>query len=389
MKKILIATTALIAATAASGAQASEKIKLELGGYSKWWVVGAWNKDSYINATGQNPVAVDVKGDNEVFFSGSTKLDNGLTVGINVELEAGGNVETRNTGSTDVIDKSAVFIQGGFGKIIAGTEANGAVLLHVMAPDAAGNWASDGIATGQFALSAPAAFAAGTGATGLLGIRTTTEIDTDDNAEKITYVSPSFYGLTVGASYIPSVLSEDNRGYEAQTSPGYGVGALYAREFSGVGVKVSGGYVWYDLSNGNSFNNSIDEHKSNNREWSAGTQLSYNGFTVGGSFRGIRDEVGGLATVSSQGFAWDAGVQYETGPYAVSFAYFHSEAEGTINNPRNLKEQVYQVSGKYALGAGVDAVASGGYVKYDGENRNVAAENNKGVVVMTGLSLTF
>ncbi|HTH15238.1 MAG TPA: porin, partial [Magnetospirillum sp.] len=134
MKKVLIASTALVAASlAGGGAQASEKIKLELGGYSKWWIVGAWQEDSFKRAAGVQPVAVDVKGDNQIYFGGDTTLDNGLKIGVNVVLEAGGGNETRavNLGSvvsTDVIDKSNIYVEGGFGKVIVGTEANGAML---------------------------------------------------------------------------------------------------------------------------------------------------------------------------------------------------------------------------------------------------------------------
>jgi hypothetical protein len=401
MKKVLIASTALVAATmvSAGAASASEKIKLDLGGYSKWFVVGAWQKGSFQRASNLQPVAVDIKGDNEVFFGGETTLNNGLKVGINIELEAGGNVDTRanaaNPQNTDVIDKSSVFVEGGFGKVIIGTEANGAVLLHVMAPDAAGNWGSDGILTGGNAIAAPA------WASGAIGLRTTTEIDTDDNAEKITYVSPSFYGFTVGGSYIPNALSEDNRGVEGGSTnnqlntttgavPAYGVGALYANTFGDFGVKASAGFVWYDLTRaGKAGNADLGYHGEANHEWSVGTQLSYKGVTLGGSYRNISDEVTAAAGRNSfDGHVWDAGVSYASGPYAVSFSYLQSQYEGSTTIAKDDKEEVYQASGKYALGPGVDALASAGYVKYTGETA-AADQNNKGWVVMSGLSLAF
>lgn len=400
MKKVLIASTALVAASLAQAgaAQASDKIKLDLGGYSKWWVVGAWNKNAFNRATGAQPVNVDVKGDNEVFFGGETTLDNGLKVGVNIELEAGGNIETRavNNGSgnsTDVIDKSSIFIEGGFGKFILGTEANGVALLHVMAPDAAGNWASDGLLTGGWTIAQPTT----NWGAGALGVRTTTELDTDDNAEKITYVSPSFYGLTVGGSYIPNALSEDFRGVEGVSRndngpgtgavPAYGVGALYANTYGEFGIKVSGGAIWYDLTRAGA---GAGYNGKTNVEWSAGTQLSYAGFTLGGSYRNIDDKATTDQgnTTSGKGHVWDAGLQYAAGPYAVSFAYLHSQAEGRFSIAKDLKEEVYQASGKYALGPGIDVLATGGFVKYTGET-SADAENNQGWSVMTGLSLAF
>jgi hypothetical protein len=381
MKKVLIASTALVAATMFSGAaSASEKIKLELGGYSKWWVVGQWQEGSFQannNARGAQGDYnnVDVKGDNEIFFGGSTTLDNGMKVGINIELEAGGNVETRGNGG-DVIDKSSVFVESGFGKVILGSEANGAALLHVYAPDAAGNNDSDGILTGGFAVVQPGSSAI---------TRFTTSIDTDDNAEKITYVAPSFYGLTVGATYVPN-STEDVRGNTRLNAANnvageiYGVGALYAKTFGGVDLKVSGGWVTYDAEAG------ITQRAKVN-EYSAGTQVGYAGFTVGGSYRRVNSNDILSGGTAAPGYGWDAGVQYASGPYAVSFIYVEQKAQsGQTTGDDTFK--VYQVSGKYSLGAGVDALASVGHAEFK-DASGLDQDENKGWAVMTGLSLAF
>ncbi|MEW5728208.1 MAG: porin, partial [Pseudomonadota bacterium] len=120
MKKVLIASTALVAAgmMTAGAAQASEKIKLNLGGFSKWWVVGQWNDDKYQRNAIADYNSVDVKGDNEIFFGGSTTLDNGMKVGVQIELEAGGHTDQ----SSDTIDESYMFVETGFGKFIVGSE---------------------------------------------------------------------------------------------------------------------------------------------------------------------------------------------------------------------------------------------------------------------------
>lgn len=389
MKKILIATTALVACSVAGGAQASEKIKLDLGGYSKWWVVGAQQKGSYkASQAGFQPIGVDIKGDNEIFFSGETTLDNGLTVGILVELEAGGNTDTRasTAANTDVIDKANVYVSGGFGKVIIGTEANGTVLMHNMAPDAAGNWGSDGILTGGWAIVQPAGWTQGG-----LGTRTTTELDTDDNAEKITYVSPTFNGFTVGGSYIPNAnpLNEDSRGVSAASAQGYGVSAMYAGTIGEVDVKANVGTIWYALQRANNASGTTwNPHVGYNREWAVGTQLTYAGFTLGGSYRSIHDSEASNSTVSSDGNVWDAGLAYAWGNYAVSIAYLHTQEKGQITVGGSNKMDTYQASGKYSMGPGVDALASVGYQKYDGETAG-ATQDNKGWAAMTGLSLAF
>ena len=400
MKKVLIASTALVAATvfSAGAASASEKIKLNLGGFSKWWVVGQWQDskfESNLNGAGAQGGYnnVDVKGDNEVYFGGSTTLDNGLKVGIDVQLEAGGHTDQ----TTDTIDESYVYLEGGFGKFIVGAKNNGTYLLHVTAPDAAGNWNEGGILTGGYSVAKPtnvSTVTPGTTATGTaLGNSqsaggNTTAILTDGDSEGITYVAPTFYGLTVGASYKPNT-TEDNRGATqingttaVSASDVIGAGALYANTFGGVGVKVSAGWATYTVEGTVSTASQVNEY-------STGAQLSYAGFTLGGSYRQVNGQRLQAALDTDLGAnAWDVGLQYASGPYAVSVAYFKSKAEGQASIAGQDEIEFYQLSGKYNLGAGVDVLASVGHAKYEDET-NLPQNENKGWAVMTGLSLQF
>lgn len=387
MKKVLIASTALVAATmfSAGAASASEKIKLNLGGFSKWWVVGAWQDDSFQannNTAGRQGDynSVDVKGDSEIYFGGSTTLDNGLQVGIDVQLEA----QTE----ADQIDESYVWLAGGFGKVIVGSKNNGTYLIHNTAPDAAGNWNEGGIMTGHgTAIVKPTDVST---ITPLSGTGNTTAILTDGDSDGITYVSPTFYGVTFGASYKPST-SEDNRATTnlqgEVASEIYGAGLLYANTFGGVGVKADIGWATYDLE---TVNNTFLRNKTGVNEYSAGLNLSYAGFTLGGSYRQILADTDATAAANLDvsGKAWDVGLQYASGPYAVSLSYFQSKVEGEVNEGRDDKIELYQLSGKYNLGAGVDALASVGHASFKDEGGRIE-DKNKGWVAMTGLSLAF
>jgi len=444
MRKILFASTALVAAglLTAGAADASDKITLQLGGFSKWWVVGAWNSNSYqqaalvagtgsvTNAAGGTtagavsgiaaPVSYDnanVKGDNEVWFGGSTKLDNGVKVGVDIHLEAGGHSDM----TTDTIDKSYIYVEGGFGKFLVGTQKNGTYLLHVTAPDAAGNWNEGGIMTNGYAIARP------TKVNGMAG-GSTTAIATTGNAEAITYVAPTFYGLTVGGSYLPHGEREDLRsqpnlnavtlgndgtgGYlEDGVQEVYGAGALYANTFGGVGVKVSGGAITAKLA---------PALGATWFEQAYGTQLSYAGFTLGGSFRhqgaNNANNLTGVATAGNKlagfgnitasvpgsfgnGNAYDIGLLYATGPYAVSVSYFRSSVASGLTGAYDAHDitDFYQLSGKYNLGPGVDILGSAGYAVYNGAigpsatqiAAGVTPNNNSGWTVMSGVSLTF
>src|SRR5512134_2754393 len=100
MKKLLYGTTALatmgIVAGIAADASAAERLKLGLGGYHQQWVVFS-NQDIDGLAGSNNYNSVDQKHNSEVCFIGETTLDNNLTFGVNVQLEA-------NTDTGDQID---------------------------------------------------------------------------------------------------------------------------------------------------------------------------------------------------------------------------------------------------------------------------------------------
>ncbi|EPY01535.1 porin [Magnetospirillum fulvum] len=429
MKKILFASTALVAVglVGADAAQAADPIKLSVGGFSRWWVVGAEQSSNYskgLNAadnTGSHGNAgrintAGIKGDNEIQFQGSTALDNGLKVGVFVSLEAGGHTDQ----TTDLIDSSYAWVEGGFGKVFVGTLKNGAALLHVSAPDAASNFSEGGMATGNYTILKPGAVMGMNQRAGYSSSTNTTAIITDNKAEKITYVSPVFGGLTLGATYVPTAISEDNRAQGNARAQAYGVGAGYNRTIGPVGVKLSAGAVQTILSAGETFT-----------QYSGGTQLSYAGFTLGGSYQLARDAIarsgnvnngtggfnGGVTGVVDLtknnplgntkfdfgGQAFDVGLQYATGPYAVSFAYFHSETKGakadtnaTYRNHGDDTIDFYQASGKYSLSAGIDLLASVGYAAYESGLYGYAPAGttkdtlkNDGYYGMTGLSLKF
>lgn len=397
MKKSVAAGTALVAVAvlSAGSAQASEKISLRLGGYSKWWVVGAWESDSYQGATQTDENSVDVKGDNEIYFQGSTTLDNGLQIGVDIQLEGGGhsvsNSRAANAGA-DMIDESYVWLAGGFGKLELGSKNNGAYQLHVTAPDAAGNWNEEGLMADALAIP--------THISGISPLQhgwDTTAILTDNDSEGVTYFTPSLHGLTLAATYKPS-SSEDNRGNVnlstgatagAVTGEFYALGGLYAETFNDVGVKLSAGWASYDFNVPSS--TSVDTGDDHVFEYSLGGQLSYAGFTFGSSYRRVLADRGNLqatADLDLNAQAWDLGVQYAFDRYAVSMAYYRSEADGSDATEARDIIEFYLLSGKYALGPGVDLLASVGHANYTSEDHQLAEEND-GWTVMSGLSLTF
>jgi len=359
--------TALIIASAPC--RAAEPVSLHLGGYSKWWVVGVWQTSNKLD-TGN----ADIKGDNEIHFLGQTRLDNGLVVGIHTELEAGGATDQQS----DTIDKAYVWVEGGWGKVQLGSDYNAASLLHVAAPEATGLWngPSNGVLS-DTVVPRPAAVT-----TMFSGNQT--ELDHDDNAEKVLYFTPSLAGVTLGVSYTPSSQSEDNRGV-TRSAQFLAAGLLVERRLGDVGVTASLGYGRGVLD--------ADSAATHDKvqALSAGLQLSTGQFTLGGSVGAEHHSYPGrVATASStdhSGHSFDLGAMITDGPLSVSLDHYRSAVRGSAVLPGDDRVTVSQLSAKRMLGPGVALMAALAHIAYDDEASS--ADSRAGYTIMSGLGLWF
>lgn len=360
-------TAALIIASAPC--QAAEPVSLHLGGYSKWWVVGVWQTSNKLD-TGN----ADIKGDNEIHFLGQTRLDNGLVVGIHTELEAGGATDQQS----DTIDKAYVWIEGGWGKLQLGSDYNAASLLHVAAPEAAGLWngPSNGVLS-DTVVPRPAAVT-----TMFSGNQT--ELDHDDNAEKVLYFTPSLAGVTLGMSYTPNSQSEDNRGV-TRSAEFLAAGLLVERRLGDVGVTASLGYGRGVLD--------ADSAATHDKvqALSAGLQLSAGPLTLGGSVGTEHHSYPGRATTASSidhsGRSFDLGAMVTDGPLSVSIDHYRSAVRGSATLPGDDRVTVSQLSAKRMLGPGVALMAAFAHIAYDDEASST--DSRAGYTIMSGLGLWF
>ena len=438
MKKILTLATAFVAAaTLSGGAVAADKVKLELGGFSKWFVIGAWNNNSYQRTMDRSFNNVDVKGQSDITFSGSTKLDNGLDVGVFTAMRAGTNTGIGGGDQNNIIDRAYLYAASGYGKVIMGVLQNGAHLLHVQAPESIGQWGEDGLLTNNEILQRPSGIlnqlvgytTIKNGRLGVLGINgnginSTSILPGQDGSkvEGITYVAPTFYGLTIAGSYIPND-NKNVRGVintELAIRDMFAVGANYTNKFGDLGVKVSFGWAraafgknWGGPSIGGISVSSQDHQNVN--FFNTGLNLSYAGFTLGGSFRwnvhDVRSGGFGAGTFiletsptlgySLNGHAWDAGLMYAAGPWAASVSYYGSRIDGMSRTNYGKKEEVtfVQASAMYDLGPGVSLQGLVGYGDYKastsagadnpGNGARLGGDQNKGWTAMTGVAVQF
>lgn len=323
MKKILLATTAIVTMATVSGeAFAADKIKLELGGFMRQYV-GLTNSDEVATTTGDRAMSISQFSNTEVHFKGSTTLDNGLSVAVKVELEG-------DKAATTIDATQLTVSSDAMGALTMGGTAHAGDDFRVGAPNA-GNydhgdfWSWAGTSTGAAVDSVTSTPTAGD-ITGMGG-----------KDIKLKYVSPSFSGVNVFASY---TAAEGSGAHNARNlnrgavHDGSTVGVAYSGEISGASVEAAAIRLH---QNGTA---TVDNF---------GLNVGMAGFTVGGAYSDFDSDA---ATNAADGSAYELGVAYETGPYSVSARYMNSDNKGTATVGDN-EDTVWSLAATYDLGAGV------------------------------------
>ena len=89
MKKFLLSTSAIVGVgLIAAPAVAAEKIKLGFGGYYEEYIGFVDAEEEGTGASGRDIASFNLLNDAEIYFAGTTKLDNGISISVRVELEA-------------------------------------------------------------------------------------------------------------------------------------------------------------------------------------------------------------------------------------------------------------------------------------------------------------
>jgi hypothetical protein len=364
MKKLLVASTAIVAVAAVSSANAADPIKLSVGGYMNQYV-GYVSQDD----DGQQDFAdVNINSETELYFRGSTTLDNGLTIGVNIDRYA----DRDDTGGDDV------FLQissDSMGRLRIGQTKGAAYALSHSAPNVAID-NNDGDVDDW--ISKPS---------NVLADQTMTASEANDG-QKLVYWTPNLGGFQAGVSYgldrndaaIEGVV--DVGGGSTLNDTAWDAGIAYNGDFGGVSF---GADVTYQANQNGGTTGSAVEDRNAVR---VGAELGVAGFTVGGSYRDTNNE-GNVADVDSMG--WDLGVAYATGPYAVSLSYLYMEQDTAPNASTQHENHQWVLGASYDLGAGVTLVGSVFHAEYeDGTNPapNSTSEN-EGTGIVTGLQVSF
>ena len=375
MKKILLGSTAIVAAgmiAAVPSADAASKMKLGVGGYMEQW---------FGFTSGDDGVAQDYSGfstvsDGEIHFKGKTKLDNGITVGVNVQLEAqqGG----------DQIDEQYMTVSGGFGQIIIGDENSAMYKMHY-APSDFGIGMNSGDVT---VWNKPVSDAEGDSINMGSHYRspfgaTYIEPDAVNDSAKISYFTPRVSGFQLGLSYGPDG-NQDSNGLpnrDAANTDYIMVGANFKQKMGGMSVGISGGYgTVTDAAAGG-----VEPEAT-----SFGIKLGMGGVSAGVSYANFSD------SGSKDAEGMDAGVSYESGPMGVSISYYHGEKDGTGTVAAGTLDgqaevDAFHLSAKYAMGPGVTLAGTLGHSTYASDDVDIdnSVDESEATYFVMGLKVSF
>jgi predicted porin len=413
MKKLLMASTALAAVALAPGegwAQAAPPagppIKLGLGGYFQFYGVAGEQSDNN-GHPGASRHNFDFKREAEIWFLGQAKLDNGLIIGIDVQLEA--------ESCADQIDESYIWFQGGWGRLTLGSENSAAYLLSVGAPTVDANFdgqdpnyrlfsgvLGDPRAGGGAAVGAGIFAPAPTAFVSIKGIDASV-VDLTGDSEKITYLSPRIFGFRAGLSYTPD-NSEDQAVVGVVTQKGGSFAGMPFNnnigQYSNViafGANYEGAIGPASLLAGVSYETGFRENDGIGgvtRIWKDRREAYSVGFDVG--FAGVH--FGALYYNDDNGFrhqgdqtSWAVGLTYTMGPLTVGANAYQglkearSLAGGEVPDERLRR---ILVGGRYVLGPGVDIRSAVHFYNYNAPSVSDLADNHAWFFTL-GTNFTF
>ncbi len=365
-----------------------QPIELQLGGYMTWYGTYSNQRRTTNVGTISAPLEigeynnVDLLGDAEIYFSGSTTLQNGVKIGAMVQLEAGTDSDT----SDQTIDETYMTVDSTIGRIILGNVKNVSNQMAVTSPTVS----TLGLQETDFRriIVPPTGFSYNKATYALL----------DNISTKLSYITPTYSGFTFGVSLIPGNKTKGKDSDNMLNSKGgrklfkYGADtiALYQGDFGKFNVEASAAYTVYKP---NLRANGIPDQEKNINEYGAGLNIGIGNWTVGGSYHYTnmsRETAVFLNDFENmaKGESWDFGVKFSAGPYAVSANVLQSRANSLTVADKKDVYSIYQLSGQYKILAGVNAFMDVAYVDFDSASDDRSL-SNKGPAVAVGVNLTF
>jgi len=331
MRKILLATSALVAFSGA--AQAAESpITVNVGGYVDFRAALFHESNDTVNipASGAFRRDHDFETEYRLNVSAEGKAANGIEYGGLVSLWNGPDyTDANNNGSNNIrgftgganrvrMDQAYVWMSGAWGKVILGDD-HGASDLFVYAPTV-GEGQIDGTYT-DF-----------TDPSTLWRIMPS-YIDNTENSTKLTYYTPKVgnanHKLQLGVSYAPNFYDQGQNVVKyrnsASTSVNGSADAFY-QDFVEATAQYTGNWnpvntvlsaTMTTASRGSDDNSLNGTPPRDFTSWGIGAQAMYAGFTLGGSYVDAGSFMAGNLQNKDQ-HVWTAGLKYEFDKVALA-----------------------------------------------------------------------
>ncbi|MDD3182935.1 MAG: porin [Alphaproteobacteria bacterium] len=372
MRKILLATTALVAF--AGAAQAAESpIQVTLGG-SVDFRAALFHESNASAAAGRTRNSGDFQTEYDLTIAAEGKGAGNIQYGALIDLN--NDRDDATDSSTPTMQQAYVWMSGAFGKVLLGDE-HGATDLFVYAPTV-GEGQIDGSYTNFTDTSTLAQFQP-------------IFFDATENATKATYYTPKVgnanHKIQLGASFAPSsdkgsdtaLYNINDGGYENVIE----ATAQYTGTFSPVSVVVSPMMITGEGStSGAQMNRDFTA-------WGVGAQAMYAGFTLGASYV----DAGHYNTTKDNSQnddqdVWNVGLKYEFDKVGVAANYMNGEGyQPTLGAGTYVDDfSALGLGATYTWFPGLTTAADA--VFFD-QNRKDTGANNIGHVLMLSQKMTF
>ena len=352
MRKLLLSTTALIAAGAISAANADVSISgdytFSYQDYDTGLTVDKLSGDRFQN-TGH------------IVTKFSNKTDSGLDIGLTTVLHFDGNQNADD--DQNIMDEHALYISGGFGKLQLGSDDGIGDQLTRSASDLIGKDALNSGETLSFHTATAANFAGNSGGN-LRDDNADLPGDDIDDEANITYTLPKMGGLTAGVSYRDGGTGADQNDDKTE------IAAKYEFTSGDVSGSLHYGTLTFDQSGTTT---TFDRDAS-----SIGIDVSMGPIRAVYATAQIDTTTANVETEIS-----DFGVQYKVND-GLTLAAVQTEV---TENTGGEKLDVTSVSATYTIASGLTAYIT--YHDYDYENGTSAATDDDGSATMFSIKATF
>jgi predicted porin len=369
MRKILLGTTAVAGAALMSigAAQAQQAPTVRVGGYFEFsgaYIDDSADKNAVTVGTGttartEDRDKIDFRSDAEIHILVSAKAANGLSYGANIELQVD-NITTGGSGTGLDTDEMWGFVSSPtLGTLQFGDQDHAADQMKVTIPGVTALGMS--VIWDDFVMPGP------DGNRYLLA-----DINDGNDASKIIYLSPQFFGFDFGVSFAANRREGESHNSPsstavAQRDPTDGnrnelSGAIrYRGSFGNVGVAASFGAIRADAQESAA---SLQDPT----QYQAGLNLTAFGATIGGFYSW--GKFGGItmaAIPSGRGNSTNYGLGASYTLAGVQLGAFYAKAERD-NGPgvSDRRETMWGLGAVYGLAPGLEVFAN--YTNVEDEN---------------------